>query len=324
MKLDVSCSGCFLVTSYDFCLASWTVHLAFCVHCCSASVIMSAPQLSLDTSPQPKRMRGASFSITASCRDAIVFTSAATTVSNTPESAHLKHPENDVVDLDLAYATRGSCHGSRTSGAESISRDYASTELDSESETAIAISSDSDEADTNDDEFGKTDDAVAFWLSADSRFAIVCHEINQDPRIVFNFAPLKHRTNFPEQLTHCRNAIDSVLAKGFVRSFKVGITFTPLHRFRNARYAYVRQGYKQMMLLFCDDDPEAVTTMEIELLKVYRMHSRSGLINPSGHVLCANRAPGGESGHHGVSPFFVYSVFSWNSIAGARMVVDSP
>jgi hypothetical protein len=77
--------------------------------------------------------------------------------------------------------------------------------------------------------------------------------------------------------------------------FKIGLTRDPMHRWANASYGYVRDGFRHMTIL-CATVPRWAAALETYLIE--RFGSRQG---------CRNSAPGGESTPH-QAPVFVYVV----------------
>ena len=103
-----------------------------------------------------------------------------------------------------------------------------------------------------------------------------------------------------------------MLATGCVEKFKIGITFQPARRWTNPRYGYQVLGYTTMVICYASESSDVIAEMEEGLIALYRVFDRSGQYvqkdRRDGDVRCANRAPGGESAHHGHSPFFLYVV----------------
>ena len=106
--------------------------------------------------------------------------------------------------------------------------------------------------------------------------------------------------------------IREMLATGFVEKFKIGITFQPARRWTNPKYGYQVLGYTTMVICYASESSDVIAEMEEGLIALYRVFDRSGQYvqkdRRDGDVRCANRAPGGESAHHGHSPFFLYVV----------------
>jgi len=199
---------------------------------------------------------------------------------------------------------------SGNNASDSVQTTMAHTETDiinlvSDDEDIMIISDDDNNVRPN-------DDAILYWIHNSYRFLDIFSAVSADQRILFELAPLSMMDSAADQITHSRNVIDKVLNRGFVSCFKIGITFLPVQRFRGPSWAYNRLGYHRMYLLCVHADSNFITEMEISLLKLYRRHGRQGLINPGGHVLCANRNAGGEAGHHGYSPHFMYAVFKFS------------
>ena len=106
--------------------------------------------------------------------------------------------------------------------------------------------------------------------------------------------------------------IREMLATGCVEKFKIGITFQPARRWTNPKYGYQVLGYTTMVICYASESSDVIAEMEEGLIALYRVFDRSGQYvqkdRRDGDVRCANRAPGGESAHHGHSPFFLYVV----------------
>jgi len=89
--------------------------------------------------------------------------------------------------------------------------------------------------------------------------------------------------------------------------FKIGITHTPYKRWSHPGYGYKAMGFHRMTFLYVSENSDDTAAMETALIEIYRYRDRQGnVVGNPGNPRCLNRAPGGESAHHGFSPFFVY------------------
>ena len=80
----------------------------------------------------------------------------------------------------------------------------------------------------------------------------------------------------------------------------------PLHRIQRTDYASM----SRMVIAFTAENSDRVAQTEADAIAHHRRLGRGGLlVNPRGDTRCLNRNPGGESAHHGFSPFFLYVVF---------------
>ena len=101
---------------------------------------------------------------------------------------------------------------------------------------------------------------------------------------------------------------------GYMQGFKVGITHKPLERWggnavqKNCSLAgYAHEGFREFVILCVHDHSEFIASIEKECLLKYRRYDRCGcLVNSDGDYLNLNRAPGGESAHHGIPPHLLY------------------
>lgn len=91
-------------------------------------------------------------------------------------------------------------------------------------------------------------------------------------------------------LQRAKAVVEELLRASGPAVFKIGITCSPLMRFR----AYERDGYHAMHLLFASEEPGAVQMLEAALIDAFR--ERMG---------CRNKARGGE-GPVGRAPYFTY------------------
>lgn len=158
-------------------------------------------------------------------------------------------------------------------------------------------------------------DAFAkYWGGRTGRFTEIWRAVNSDSTFS---SMLSHHfilaDDLEHQIHHATTIINDRLAYGYINTFKVGITYKPVERFHDTNYGYSTDGFHAMILLVVSDMPDFIISIERELIRRYRKFDRRGqLINASGHALCSNRAEGGESGTHGISPFFVYVALRLN------------
>ena len=158
-----------------------------------------------------------------------------------------------------------------------------------------------------------------FWRRRVHRSCVVFDGLELEPRITTNFGPTHAALDFDGQLEHAKYAIMQILDQGYIKKFEIGITFLPNIRFDNPTHGYSGLGYHSMQLLCCHEDPDFIAGIEIKLLETFRRLDRRGyLVNPNGHCLCANRAPGGESRSHGFAPYFCYIVIQYNPRAQSQ------
>ena len=89
--------------------------------------------------------------------------------------------------------------------------------------------------------------------------------------------------------------------------FKIGISYCPAARFQY--YDYCR--LPLMVVTLVSEQCDFIAQQETDALARYRKLSRDGCaVNACGDNRCMNRAPGGESHGHGISPpLFVLCVF---------------
>ena len=124
-----------------------------------------------------------------------------------------------------------------------------------------------------------------------------------------------HLGNFGDAVAHCTKVIRELLARPYVKEFRIGITSDPIVRFFNkpsiksienvAPYwmrGYILDGFTEMRVLVSSDASGVVGPIEIELLKKYRFV----------HHLCGNKRRGGEGADFGKGPYYVYVVFKFN------------
>ena len=98
--------------------------------------------------------------------------------------------------------------------------------------------------------------------------------------------------------------------------FKIGLTYKPCGRWT---WYEDYKSLNSMVVSYVTDNPDEMKQMEKNMISRYRRLDRNGnLVNPAGDSRCLNRAPGGESGDHGHSPFFVYVVFGRQACCSKR------
>ena len=189
-----------------------------------------------------------------------------------------------------------------------LSPSCAPTVVDSDSDVTATVFESSD-VDTviiiSDDEPVETVDV--FWSRRASRFPAIWVATKKDTAIVWELSMPKFADDPLEQHSHSQCVIKAHLQRGYVRGFKIGLTMDPIYRFRNQAFGYCTQGYHTMVILSVHDDAQRIADLETSLLQVFRRYDRRGYcVNPAGHRLCRNRAPGGENAFGGIAPFFCY------------------
>ena len=157
---------------------------------------------------------------------------------------------------------------------------------------------------------GKTEQtAIEYWSTRTSRLALIYRDTKFDRRFSWQLAGESHAGSLESQLEHCHACVQARLIRGYIKGFKIGITHLPTERMYNPRFGYRTFGFGEMILLAAHVDCDIIADLEKGLLVTYRRYNRADqCVNPHGHALCLNRAPGGESATHGFSPFFVYMV----------------
>jgi len=111
--------------------------------------------------------------------------------------------------------------------------------------------------------------------------------------------------------------IDRILAQGYVRCFKVGITYLVAERWSDPAHGYRTLKYHRLHVLAASDSSDDIANAETAVIGRYRRYGPGGqLISSTGHPLCANRNPGGEGAHHGVPPHCLYCAFAWHRRGG--------
>ena len=172
---------------------------------------------------------------------------------------------------------------------ESKCDSLAPTEID---EDVISISSDEGET------FYQDLDTLTFWICHSPRFQRLRPQIEATYGLSFNLPPWGVNLH-----THACSVIQSMLTVGYIKGFKIGITFVPIWRWQQ----YKAKKYKKMILVAVHENSDVIAMLERSLIAVFRKYCPRGILcNPWGHHLCENRNPGGESAHHGCSPFFCY------------------
>ena len=180
---------------------------------------------------------------------------------------------------------------------------HAATELDTASLVSVISSDDDDYMVPISEPLGMVD----YWSARVPRFRNIWAEASSDLSIVFDLSPTRIADDIAAQYTHSKQVVQRCLDGGYIAQFSIGVTHLPVYRFRNPHWGYAKRRYKSLVLLSVHDDAERIANLEINLLKVFRkFNSRDELVNPQGHALCRNRAPGGENAYGGVAPFFCY------------------
>ena len=195
----------------------------------------------------------------------------------------------------------------------------------------IGSSSDADEAVAAavDVQSGSDDDCMlTFWaVPSDAtnlihymhwkRMDDVVWHTQQEPRITWRLLQPKYLENVPDNErrarvnTHINVILNENLSTSSNAVFKIGITYLPWKRIQYYDYASM----KRMVISLISEDSGRIAQAEIDAIAQHRRVCRDNLIvNPQGDHRCLNRAPGGESAHHGISPFFLYVVFGFRNI----------
>ena len=108
--------------------------------------------------------------------------------------------------------------------------------------------------------------------------------------MVFNLAPPGQDWQF-----HLDHVVNEGLSVRGVTHFKFGITYTPHKRFWDDDY----QGLRLMVVSLTTENSDHTADAETQAIARYKGFDKR----------CKNKAPGGKTAHHGVSPHFLYVVF---------------
>ena len=95
--------------------------------------------------------------------------------------------------------------------------------------------------------------------------------------------------------SHLDHVVNEGLSVRGVTHFKFGITYTPHKRFWDDDY----QGLRLMVVSLTTENNDHMADAETQAIARYKGFDKR----------CKNKAPGGESAHHYVSPHFLYVVF---------------
>ena len=153
---------------------------------------------------------------------------------------------------------------------------------------------------------GTMESPIEYWTRVSHRFGAVLAATQADTRIVWSL-PATQELDSPEfQFNHCVEVVETRLGQEYLNGFKVGITFIPWDRWANTRFGYRKFGFTELIIMAASESSDAIASLETRLIDKWRRQDRRGNFTGGGHVLCLNRAPGGEGAHHGVSPFFLY------------------
>ena len=144
----------------------------------------------------------------------------------------------------------------------------------------------------------------------------VVQNTKQDPRIIFRLLQPNFLENVPDNERRARvnSHINVILNENLSTSsnavFKIGITYLPWKRIQYHDYVSM----KRMVISLISEDSGRIAQAEIDAIALFRRVNRDNIIvNPQGDRRCLNRAPGGESAHHGISPFFLYVVVGFRN-----------
>ena len=173
----------------------------------------------------------------------------------------------------------------------------------------------------------QSDCMVTFWVVPSDatnlihymhwkRMDDVVQNTKQDPRIIFRLLQPNFLENVPDNERRARvnSHINVILNENLSTSsnavFKIGITYLPWKRIQYHDYVSMNR----MVISLISEDSGRIAQAEIDAIALFRRVNRDNLIvNPQGDRRCLNRAPGGESAHHGISPFFLYVVVGFRN-----------
>ena len=108
---------------------------------------------------------------------------------------------------------------------------------------------------------------------------------------------------------HSVRYVQKMLERGYVNGFKIGATHLPVQRWKRYKKEFMHR-WREMVIVAVTESLDEIKRLETSVISAFRKYNAFGIcINPvSGHPLCLNRLPGGESLNHGHSPFFLYIV----------------
>ena len=173
----------------------------------------------------------------------------------------------------------------------------------------------------------QSDCMVTFWVVPSDatnlihymhwkRMDDVVRHTQQDPRIIFRLLQPNFLENVPDNERRARvnSHINVILNENLSTSsnavFKIGITYLPWKRIQYHDYVSMNR----MVISLISEDSGRIAQAEIDAIALFRRVNRDNIIvNPQGDHRCLNRAPGGESAHHGISPFFLYVVVGFRN-----------
>ena len=154
-----------------------------------------------------------------------------------------------------------------------------------------------------------TETSWQYMMRTYAEFNYKYSKCEDDIRICWKFCEVLDAAS---QYSHAVNFIMEFLDRED-GAFKIGITYQPWERCYNHDYGYLNIGYSNVTFLCCDENPHIICKLEQDLIGKFRYWGPKGvIIAENGCKRCLNRAPGGESGLHGSSPFFVYVVATWD------------
>ena len=191
----------------------------------------------------------------------------------------------------------------------------ATTELDTSSDDDVEIvnGTDTNAELTNSENPISNLTAMDYWKRRIQSFRLRIMETRKDPRIHWALhTDLTIADIRLAQTKHVNEFIADRLAMGFVHGFKVGITHRPFQRWSGPLECggYAAFGFKEFHVLVVHDNATFIMKCEKDVLKSWRRYNERGYRlsydGESGHALCQNRLPGGESGSHGTAPFCLY------------------
>ena len=159
--------------------------------------------------------------------------------------------------------------------------------------------------------------ALSFWKKRIPRMSTTHRQALTITEIRWNLSPdVSMADSFNHQLKFCLAAIDARKGMGYMQAFKIGITHKPCERWGGMAVknncslkGYAHEGWREFVILCVHDDSDFIASLEKECLLTYRRYDSQGcLVNSGGDHLNLNRAPGGESAHHGIPPHLLYLV----------------
>ena len=108
---------------------------------------------------------------------------------------------------------------------------------------------------------------------------------------------------------HSVRYVQKMLERGYVKGFKIGATHLLVQRWKRYREEIMHR-WREMAIDAVTESLDEIKRLEKSVISAFRRYDTRGILvnGVSGHPLCLNRLPGGESLDHGHSPFFLYIV----------------